>query len=121
MKARNLSPSANYINWIGRTVRQAREEEALRQCLEKFLQQNCESLQGMQPTQVRETLKGFVADEVGSGRIRLTPESPTPFGWQIRNLLHLLGMPVILLIMSPILLVVFRSFDSTPQERAVRS
>ena len=110
MKARNLSPSANYINWIGRTVRQAREEEALRQCLEKFLNQNSESLQGMQPIQVRETLKGFVADEVRSGRIRLTPESATPFGWQIRNLLHLLGMPVLLLVMSPILLLVLPFF-----------
>src|SRR6478735_2468760 len=110
MKARNLSPSANYINWIGRTVRQTKEEEALRQCLEKFLQNNSDSLRGMQPMQVRETLKGFVADEVRSGRIRLTPAAPTHVGWQIRNHLHLLGMPVLLVIVSPLLLVVLPLF-----------
>ena len=110
MKARNLSPSANYVNWIGRTVQQVKEEEALRQCLEEFLKKNSESLLGMQPQQVRETLKGFVAEEWRSGRIRLTPATPTPVGWQIRNLLHLLGMPVLLLIMSPLLLLALPFF-----------
>ena len=110
MRARNLLPSANYINWIGRTVQQVREEEALRQCIEEFIQKNAESMRGMQPTQVREMLKGFVADEVQSGRIKLTPATPTPFGWQVRDLFHLLGMPVLLLVLSPLLLVVLPFF-----------
>ena len=110
MRARNLLPSANYINWIGRTVQQVREEEALRQCIEEFIQKNAESMRGMQPTQVREMLKGFVAGEVRSGRIRLTPSTPTPFRWQMRNLFHLLGLPVLLLIMSPLLLVALPFF-----------
>jgi len=110
MSARNLLPSANYINWIGRTVRQVREEEALRQCIEEFVRKNAESMRGMQPTQVREMLKGFVADEVQSGRIKLTPATPTPFGWQVRNLFHLLGMPVLLLVLSPVLLVALPFF-----------
>ena len=110
MRARNLLPSANYINWIGRTVQQVREEEALRQCIEEFIQKNAESMRGMQPTQVREMLKGFVAGEVLSGRIRLTPSTPTPFRWQMRNLFHLLGLPVLLLIMSPLLLVALPFF-----------
>ncbi len=40
MKARNVSPATIYVNWIGRTAQQVREEEALRQALEKFIQEN---------------------------------------------------------------------------------
>ena len=45
IKARNTAPAANYVNWIGRTVQQVGEEEALRQALEKFLQDNAGLIQ----------------------------------------------------------------------------
>jgi hypothetical protein len=105
MKARNLSPTANYINWIGRTVQQVKEEDALRQAIETFLQKRAESLGEIQPRQLWNTLKRFAADEVQQGRITLTPPEPTPLGWQIRNLLHLLGIPILTLILSPFILV----------------
>ena len=38
MKAHNVATTANYVNWIGRTVQQVNEEEMLRQVLEKFIQ-----------------------------------------------------------------------------------
>jgi hypothetical protein len=105
IKARNVSPAATYVNWIGRTVRQVGQEEALRQSLEKFIQENSASLRAMPPRQVRDGLKKFVATEQQSGRITLTPLEPTPLGWQLRNLLHLVGIPVLLLILSPFLLL----------------
>jgi hypothetical protein len=105
MKAHNLATAANYVNWIGRTVQQINEEEMLRQALEKFIQESAESLRGVSQRQLRETLKDFVANEVRSGRVRLTAPAPTPLGWRIRNVLHLLGMPILLLVMSPLLLI----------------
>jgi hypothetical protein len=36
----------------------------------------------------------------------LSGESPTPVGWQIKNLLHLLGLPLLVLIASPFLILV---------------
>lgn len=105
MKARNLSPTANYINWIGRTVQQVKEEDALREAIETFLQKRAESPGEMQPRQLWNTLKQFAADEVQQGRITLTPPEPTPLGWQIRNLLHLLGIPILTLILSPLILL----------------
>jgi len=105
MKARSVSPAANYVNWVGRTVQQVREEEVLRQSLEKFIQENSVSLRMMQPRQIRDTLKGFVAMEQQSGRVTLTPPKPTPLGWQLRNVLHLVGLPVVLVILLPLLLL----------------
>jgi len=110
IKANNVSPAANYVNWVGRTVRQVGEEETLRQALEKFLQENSVSLRPMQPRQVRDVLKKFVATEEQSGRIILTPPEPTPLGWQLCNLLHLVGMPILLLIVSPLLLLALPFF-----------
>jgi hypothetical protein len=110
IKSNNVSPAANYVNWVGRTVRQVGEEETLRQALEKFLQENSVSLRPMQPRQVRDVLKKFVATEEQSGRIILTPPEPTPLGWQLCNLLHLVGMPILLLIVSPLLLLALPFF-----------
>lgn len=110
MKAHNLSPTANYVNWIGRTVQQAREENALRQALETFLQDHSESVPGMEPRRVWDALKRFATDETRQGHITLTPPEPTPLGWQIRSLLHLIGIPILALILSPLILLALPFF-----------
>lgn len=110
MKAHNVSPAANYVNWVGRTVRQVTEENGLHQAIGRFLGDNATSLRAMQPGQVRETLKRFVAGEQQAGRLALTPSEPTPFVWQIRNFLHLVGMPMLFLILSPLLLLALPFF-----------
>lgn len=105
MKARNMSAAAAYVNWIGRTVQQVREEEALRQSLETYIQKNSTSLNTTQPRQIRDTLRAFVAAEQQSGRITLTPPAPTPVAWKFRNLINLAGIPLLLLVVSPLLLL----------------
>ena len=39
MKAHSVAPTANYVNWMGRTVQQVNEEEMLWQALEKFFEE----------------------------------------------------------------------------------
>jgi len=110
MKSHNVATAANYVNWIGRTVQQVSEEEMLRQALEKFIQGNADSLRGIPQRQVRVAMKEFVANEVQAGRVTLTPPAPTPLGWRIRNFLHLLGMPILLLVLSPFILIALPFF-----------
>lgn len=105
IKARNVSPGAAYVNWVGRTVQQVREEEAMRQTMAKFIQENSASLRPLQPRQVRNALIKFVATEQQAGGITLTTPPATPLGWKLRNFLHLVGIPLILLILSPLLLL----------------
>ena len=105
MKSHNVAPATIYVNWIGRTTRQVREEEALRQAMEKFIQENAASLRAMPQRQVYDTLQKFVAGEQQAGRITLTPPEPTPMGWKVRNFLHLIGVPLVLLVLVPFLVL----------------
>ena len=105
MKSHNVAPATIYVNWIGRTTRQVREEEALRQAMEKFIQENAASLRAMPQRQVYDTLQKFVAGEQQAGRITLTPPEPTPMGWKVRNFLHLIGVPLVLLVLLPFLVL----------------
>jgi hypothetical protein len=100
------SPSvANYVNCRGRTVRQVREEAALREALEGYIASTRHLLQGLSPQEVHVKLRQFMNAEKGAGRLALSDESPTPVDWSIRNALHLIGSLVLMLLALPLLIV----------------
>jgi hypothetical protein len=105
MKQYNAPAIAAYVNWRGRTVRQIREEAALHDALESYIKQNATALQDLSPRELQARLRSFVNAERATGRLVLSPESPTPMGWQIRNLLHMIGSPLLVLLLSPLLIV----------------
>jgi hypothetical protein len=105
MRQHEQPPAAAYVNWVGRTVQQIGDDDSLRLALEARLQRNAAVFEGQNPRQIRATLKEFVGSEIAAGRIRLTKKEPTPFGWQLRQKLHLLGVPFILLALTPVLVL----------------
>jgi hypothetical protein len=105
MRRHDQRPAANYVNWIGRTVVQIREEQALRAALVDHLQNGGASAAGEPPAAVRERLIEFVRSEQKANRLSLTPSEPTPLGWRLRNALHAVGVPVALLVLAPFLLL----------------
>jgi hypothetical protein len=96
---------AAYVNWRGRTVRQIREEAALYEALENYIHRNEASLPGLRPRDIHDKLRAFVRAEQSAGRLTLSKEDPTPIGWQIKNLLYMIGFPLVGLLLSPLLLV----------------
>jgi hypothetical protein len=73
--------SASYCNWVGRTVKQTKEEEDLRIALRAYIDRSPEVADS--PASVlHQSLYRFVQQEKAAGRLRLTPPEPTPFGWQ---------------------------------------
>jgi hypothetical protein len=106
MKAHNVEPKANYINWLGRTVKQVHEEAALHRCLSTYLQQIADEVGRENTRTLRQKLLSHVEMEKHAGRLTLTPPKPTAIRWRIRNLLHLIGIPLILLLLSPVLLLI---------------
>ncbi len=110
MKSCDVAPAANYVNWAGRTVRQVNEEEVLRQALAKFLLGNQNKLEELRPLQQRDVLKSFIDGEQKRGRLTLTPPDPTPVDWQIRNLLHLITIPLLAFTLSPLLILAIPFF-----------
>ena len=92
MRSHSVKPAANYVNWIGRTVLQIREEAALHEALAKYLTEyladrSIRDKAKDQPRHIRDALVRAV-DENGP---RLTPPAPTPLGWQIRRLISILA------------------------------
>lgn len=125
MTVHAAKPTASYVNWIGRTVRQIREESALRTALIA----KARELGGapVPPAQLRDQLLDHVRTEVEARRLELTPEPPTPREWRLRNLLHAVAVPVVLLVAapflllaSPILLYMLRSRETADPELTPR-
>jgi hypothetical protein len=100
LRARRIRPVASYVNWVGRTVCQIREEAGLhgllRDALSKIDQRDPQLLFARLREEVRPA-------------VRLTPEPPTPPGWRARNLAHMLLpllIAVALLVLFPLTTVV---------------
>jgi hypothetical protein len=105
MKDHENPAVATYVNWLGRTVGQVREENALRLALESHLQVEAAAFAKLTPIQIHEALRKFVDEGVRSGRLTLTDPQPTPMGWRLRNFLHLIGVPLVLLVLAPFLVL----------------
>jgi hypothetical protein len=105
LQAHSVRPAATYVNWIGRTVTQIREDHLLRAALVDYLQQTEAQLRGRSTREVCAQLLAHVDAERAVGRLTLTPESPTPWGWRVRNALHLVGVPLVLLALLPLLIL----------------
>ena len=105
MKKHAAPPIANYVNWHGRTVIQVREEAALRDALVRHIQEHAAAFQNLPVREVQVKLQQFVNAERAARRLTLSPEARTPLGWRLRNLLHLIGIPLLFLIASPVLIV----------------
>ena len=128
MKRHEQPSAANYVNWIGRTVQQIHEEQALRRALVDHLHNGAaEAPEHEGPLVLRDRLVSFVEAERQAGRLTLSPEAPTPVDWRLRNTAHKIGVPVALLLMAPFLLVAspmlayqLRSREKTDPEIAPR-
>lgn len=122
MRMRQQPIAANYINWVGRTVRQVKEERALQRALTAHVSR-ASLTSGAQAQQLRRELIDFVDTEVSAGRLGLTPPDPTPLRWHFTKLLHLVTIPLIglillplLIVLSPFLIVLLRTKETTDAE-----
>jgi hypothetical protein len=127
MKKHNVNPSANYINWVGRTVSQVREERALHESLATCLRDIVDTIGRADTRAIRQKLLSHVEKEKQAGRLTLTPPERTPIGWKIRNTIHKIGVPLILLLLTPVFLVVapfvawrLRTLERTDPEIVIR-
>ncbi len=106
MKQHNRKPAANYVNWRGRTVTRVKEELALSKALHEQVLHVTNKPDIRHPQLIRRRLIEYVEQEKAEQRLRLSPPEPTPPAWFIGNLVHLIGVPLVLLILSPVIVVV---------------
>jgi len=106
----NISPSANYQNWRGRTVKQVLQEQALTVALEQKLSEyDAEKLASIiaagQELLIHRYLGEFVKQQQNSLALRLDPDEVTPAGWWVTNLCHLVAIPLLLIALAPLFLL----------------
>ena len=106
MKRHGAPAIASYVNWRGRTVRRIREEARLKDALEAYFRSQASVFTGLPARKIALIAQQFVQAETSAGRLTLSDEAPTPSGWRIRNALHLVGVPLLLLLALPLLIVV---------------
>jgi hypothetical protein len=104
MVAHDRPAAATYVNWVGRTVRQVKEEAALQRALAAQVPRAALASPA-DAQRVRNELRDFIAAEQRAGRLQLTPPEPTPPGWQIAKLMHAIAVPLIGLVLLPLLIV----------------
>lgn len=105
MLKRNVSPAANYINWIGRTVNQIHEEATLHSELQRQLKKQLAQDYQLSLRELHQSLRNHVLSQIDKGHLALTPAAKTPWLWRIKNFIHMLGVPIILLALAPIVLL----------------
>jgi hypothetical protein len=104
MLAHDRPHAATYVNWVGRTVLQIKEESALQRALSARVPRRPLDSTG-EAQRLRAELIAFVDAESSAGRLTLTSPAPTPIGWIIAHLTYLITVPVIALLLAPLLVV----------------
>jgi hypothetical protein len=105
MRRRNVEEAANYVSMRGRTVRQVREEVALRRALGTRLPAAVAEHGTADPIRLYDALKTFVRAEQRAGRLTLTPPVPMTLGEALRHYAEKLGVPLLLLAATPLAVV----------------
>ena len=90
LRQHNVKPTANYVNWRGRSVVQIREEQTLAQAIREALPE-AQIATGNEPYAMHRQLREFTDAEMARLRLRLSRKPPTPPGQFVLNLLHLIG------------------------------
>lgn len=104
MLAHNLPIAASYVNWVGRTVLQIRQEHVLQQALAARVSR-LPVTSPADATQRRRALITYVRSEQAAGRLTLTPPPPTPLGWRLAQIANALLVVLLALIALPLFLV----------------
>ena len=111
MRARETPPTAVYVNWIGRTVRQVREEAALHEALHI-------ALAGMSERDARQ-LHAKLRAAMATGP-KLTPIEPRTLGQWIGFILGIVGLLILgilllvpTLVIAPFFLIALRRAETT--------
>ena len=89
-----------YVNTPGRTVLQIRHEDQLAQRISIFL--DSRDWSGQSVMEVRSAVQDFVRSQPDLSWAQSPPESPT-LSWRTKELLHALGMPLLVLLLLPII------------------
>ena len=122
LHAHDLPIAASYVNWVGRTVRQIKQESALQRVLSARVDRT--PLESAADARQRwQEMVRFVRNEMQAHRLTLTPPEPTAPQWLLAKwanlvqsvLVSLLALPF-LIVLSPLLILQLRRREKQDPE-----
>src|SRR5260370_1172864 len=105
MRRHGQAPIAAYVNTIGRTVRQIREEAALHDALSAYVSAPARALAIREPRELHGNIVNYVIAQQAAGALPLSDPEPTPLCWWLRHTAHAVAGPVVALVLTPFLLL----------------
>jgi hypothetical protein len=99
-----LPSSAAYVNTVGRGADQICDEARLRDVIEQFLDQHRNDLAKLAATDIHRAVQEHVLSRPDLAFAQ-HPAPPPPFGWRLREALHMVAVPVILILLIPVALI----------------
>ncbi len=109
LHAHMISAATVYVNTIGRTVQQIHQEARLREALEDFLDRQKEEWPARTPEDIRAAIQAYVDGNEQLRWARKPPERPGLW-WQIKDRIHFVAAPLLLLLLLPVLLLALPLF-----------
>jgi hypothetical protein len=107
LRAQTVGVDMFYVHKVGRSLHQVRQEALLRQALERFaddlVTQNETSSRNA--LEIRQAIQGFIAQEPGLAWAR-KPAPPVDLPFQIGEAIHMIGVPLVLIALLPLLIPV---------------
>jgi len=104
LRGYSVREQAKYVNWVGRTARQVRQEARLRDRIQEYLDTAADELAGLDPLEVRQRIQQLLVDDPNLHWAR-RPAEGLDRGFKLRELAHAVGLGLVFLILLPLLLV----------------
>src|SRR5207245_11199171 len=105
MRRHRQAPIAAYVNTIGRTVRQIREEAALHDALSAYVGAPARALAIREPRALHRDVVDYLIAQQKAGALTLCDPEPTPLGWRHRNTAHAVAGLLVAFGLTPLLLL----------------
>jgi hypothetical protein len=99
-----IDAAATYVNTVGPTLDQIHREAELYNAIESFLDRPEHDWSALGPLEVRTRIRDYVAGQE-SLRWALQPPAAQPLMWRIREALHFVAVPLLLIALLPVILV----------------
>jgi hypothetical protein len=104
LRAHMIKPAANYVNTVGRTVEQVQHQAELWSAIEDYLDSPDCDLRSMGPLQLHAQIRSYVASQNGLRWSETAPAGPAA-SIRVREALHRVAVPALLLALLPLLVV----------------
>ncbi len=106
LRARMVKAQAFYVNTVGRMAQQIHQEAQLRNAIQNFLDHSQQDWSGHSSLEIRAKIQAYLRSEPTLSWASNPPAQPSLF-FKLKETLHLVGIPLLLLVLLPVLILVF--------------